>query len=742
MNLARKQLAILRLAIRLGHGFRKFLPKQRARAFGHQRSLAVKTVEKIYIINLNREPGRWSRMKKELRRIQDAFGYDLLSLSERCTAVDARDFLQDPTKSGDVDPFYTLAEQLFVEPQPMTLPTNFELEAPIRMSRAEVAVARSHIDVWRRIAQGEEEHVLILEDDVWFHTSFARHFDQAWNDILTNSERYNGFDILYVSYMEATNGAPKSFVSENVFKPERGLWYLSGYVLSRQGAKKLLGLLPCRGPVDLWINHQFGEMKVYATKCPIVRQRTDTASTNSYSVLPSLTKIGAINSEGAALFSAFPSQVPVFSFGPANSGISSLAMALSMLGYRCCSDLDALPNEEMKQLCSGSSDRVFDAYVNIGCLEPMVGDLRMKYPDAKFIITVCRNSRSGRSIQDILANLDGADVIEFDTENVNAWRILCEHLRCVPPFCAFPRLEDLGKRHLVEAGNEPSVSHEQALPKWDSSPWVVENDSRRWSGIQIDPQTETGKKDNASIDDSSDQFNLTTWSPRSDTFTGNLALFRPENVTRLGVEGVTLQVKREELRVREYSAGAITSDAEYLYGKFEATFQASDVPGVITGFFLHRNSPHQEIDIEIAGNAPNRLIVNVFYNPGDDGAKFDYGYRGSPRHIELGFDASKGMHHYAIEWTPHEILWTVDDRLVHRRVLWNPTPIPHLPMKLHCNTWPTRSPKLAGQLALQRLPTKTSVLSIQVHQCRQILLKKETETLKNSTLSANCGASK
>lgn len=742
MNLARKQLAVLRLAVRLGHGFRKYLPKQRTRAFGHRRPLAVKTVEKVYIINLDREPDRWSRIKKELRRIQDAFGCDLLSLSERHTAVDARDFLQDPAKSGDVDPFYTLADQLFVEPQPQTLPTGFELETPIRMSRAEVAVARSHIEVWRRIAQGAEAHVLILEDDVWFYPSFARQFDQAWNDMATNSERYDGFDLLYVSYMEATNGAPKSFVSKNVFRPERGLWYLSGYVLSRQGAKKLLRLLPCRGPVDLWINHQFSEMKVYATKRPIVRQRKDTASTNSYSVLPSLTTIGAIDSEGAALFSASPTQLPVFSFGPANSGLSSLAMALSMLGYRCCSDLDALPNQEMNRLRSGSSDRVFGAYVNVGCLEPMIGDLRKKYPDAKFIVTVCRNSRTGQGVQDILASLEGADVIEFDTENVNAWRILCEHLRSVPPFCLFPRLEDLEQRHVVEVGSEPSFSQERSLPKWDPSPWVVEPDHRTWSGIQVEPQTEAGEKNCVPIDDSSDRFNLTDWSPRSDTFTGNLALFRPENVTRHGVEGVILHVKREELRVREYSAGAITSDAEYLFGRFEATFQASDVPGIITGFFLHRNSPHQEIDIEIAGNAPNRLIVNVFYNPGDDGAKFDYGYRGSPRHIELGFDASKGMHQYAIEWTPHEIRWLVDDRLVHRRVLWNPTPIPHLPMKLHCNAWPTRSPKLAGRLALRRLPTKAHILSIRVRQRRQQLFKKETETLKSSTDSANCGTSK
>ena len=202
------------------------------------------------------------------------------------------------------------------------------------------------------------------------------------------------------------------------------------------------------------------------------------------------------------------------------------------------------------------------------------------------------------------------------------------------------------------------------------------------------------------------------WSARSDTFTGNLALFRPLNVEFDGVGGATLHVRREELGVREYSAGALSSHANFLFGRFESTFQASNVPGVITGFFLHRNSPHQEIDIEIAGNVPNRLLVNVFYNPGDEGAQFDYGYRGAPSQIELGFDASKGMHRYAIEWTPCEIRWWVDDCLVHRRVLWNPTPIPHLPMKLHVNTWPSRSTQLAGRLNTRQLPAMTRVQSI------------------------------
>ena len=698
---------------------------QTSQAFGARHAPDSQTIGKVYVINLDRESARWSRIKHELRRIRDGFGVELLSLTDRHAAVDARGFTQDPSKDADVDPYYTLADQLFVEPQPLTLPTKYELGTPIRMTRAEVAVAKSHIEVWRRVAQGAQEHALILEDDVWFDPRFAGQLDRAWKDAAIESRGHERFDVFYVSYLEVTNGAPKAFVSSHVFRPVRGLWYLSGYILSRKGAGKLLRLLPCRGPVDLWINHQFCVLNVVATKRSLVRQRRDTPSTNSYSILPALSTIGAINSEGAALFGVRPTQVPVFAFGPVNSGQSSLAMALSMLGYRCCSDLKALPSLELTRLRKGSADRVFNAYVNVGCLDSVIGELRRSYPQAKFIWTVASGEASTKRSWHVPAGLEDADVVVLDSGNANAWWVLCEHLRCVPPSSSFPRLKDLGQRHTLEASLDAELDCKFTTPEQDRSPWVVESHHRDWSGIRVvltDHDCE-GRRHDADFDDCLESLDPQSWSARTDTFTGNLGLFRPANVEFDGVEGATLHVRKEELGVRQYSAGAISSHAQYLFGRFESTFQASNVPGVITGFFLHRNLPHQEIDVEIAGNAPSRLLVNVFYNPGDDGAQFDYGYRGSPSHIDLGFDASRDVHRYAIEWTPCEIRWLVDDRLVHRRVLWDPTPIPHLPMNLHVNTWPSRSTQLAGRLSTRRLPAITYVQSIRAKAHRSPLHK-------------------
>ena len=713
MNLTSPWNAPSKLLFRIVIKCRRLLPKKRSQAFGLLNTKERQRIERIYVINLNRQPARWVKMEQELRHVLDWSGVELWNLTERYAAVDANHFMQEPLKDADIDPNYTLGDQLFVEPQPLALPTRLELNSPIQMSRPEIAVARSHINVWRQVAASNHKHVLVLEDDVWFRSGFAPHLDQAWGEIEAEGDRESNFDILYLSYEEVKHGAPKTFLSSNVFRPVRGLWHLSGYVISREGAEKLLRLLPCRGPVDLWINHQFGVLDVRATRRSIISQRRDFSSTNSYSILPALTKIGAITSEGASLFHVRPREWPVFAFGSGGSGLSSLAMALSMLGYRCCSDLQALPGPELEILLAGNGDRIFDAYVNISSLAGKIPALRERYPQAKFIITTSKTGIADDDALKILDDLNGADIAVLHLEASNKWQVVCGHLRCAPPASSFPELADLGQRQLLCGTIEADTVLSCETPKRDKSPWVVEP-RQWWQGIRSVP-IEGESSITATpvrVSDCLKFLDTRFWLLRDDTFTGNLALFRPSNIEFRSGLGAALNIKRESLGVREYSAASLNSRNRYLFGRFEATIKVSNVPGVVTGFFLHRDSPRQEIDIEIAGNRTDRLLVNVFYNPGDEGARFDYGYRGAPSYIDLGFDASESYHRYAIEWGPCEIRWFVDNRLVHRRVGWEPTPIPHLPMALHVNAWPSRSKELAGRLASRRLPTTTFIRSI------------------------------
>jgi GR25 family glycosyltransferase involved in LPS biosynthesis len=708
VNLARPVFVPALWAFRYWLKFRRLLPKEKCLAFGAAGSQSRHKIGKIHVINLDRQPDRWAVMERELGHVLDMSGQTLAAMSERYSAVDARDIAEGLPGTPDIDPIYTLEDQLFVEPQPSVLPNRLQLDRPIVMTPPEIAVALSHIAVWRRIAAGKHDYCLVLEDDVWFPHGFAGYLEKAWTEIVSHGQQDGSFDILYLSYTEVKGGAQKTLLSEHVFHPVRGLWCLSGYVLSREGARRLLERLPCRGPVDLWMNHQFGGLSVRATRKSLIAQRLDGGSTNSYSILPVLNRIGAIDSERASLFQIRPREEPVFVFGPEGSGLSSLAMALSMLGYRCCSDLKTLPLIEHRNLISGSADRVFNAYVNIGGLAGMTEQLRQIYPRSKFIFTSPSAVVTGGN------NHVDCDLV-LRPDEVDSWRALCEHLSCAPPICAFPNTFDVGQRDMVGVARHIDRSATKKALKRDRSPWVIESRSC-WEGIRT---AHTGLRERTSstkisLRDSLNDLESERWWLRDDTFSSNLALFRSSNVEFRSKGGALLNVRRESLGVRDYSAAAISSTTPFLYGRFEAVIRPANVSGVVTGFFLHRDSPRQEIDVELAGNRPDRLLVNVFYNPGGEGAPFDYGYRGAPSHVDLGFDASRSAHCFTIEWQPNEIRWLVDGQLVHRRVDWNPTPIPHLPMNLHVNSWPCRSRELAGRLNARLLPATTVVESIAV----------------------------
>ena len=709
----------LRSAARLLHFLllqcRPSLPRQWCRTFLGVSDAQQSAIGPIFVINLDRQSNRWTDMVRELHCILDARGKPL---SERVVRYSASDAQVDPPEfldGADVDPFYTLGDQLFVEPQPHAVPDAFDLGRPIRMSQAEIAVACSHIGVWKAIVQSSASYALVLEDDVWFKRSFGRILEQAWREMEDADRASPRFDVLYVSYREVRHGAPKELLSKNVFRPERGLWYLSGYVLSKKGAQALLDLLPCRGPIDLWINHKFRELEVRALRRSVINQRRDLHSTNSYSILPALSRIGILDSGDPALFHGRPVHSPVFAFGASGSWLSSLAMALSMLGYRCCSDFDGIPDCEFESLLAGRNDRVFDAYVNIGSLGPQIRVLTQRYPSAKYIVVDDVAKSADRDNGAMLDALEGVDVLHLRREHTSSWRALCEHLRLAPPDAQYPVVRAIGLRKHQGVPANRKVAGPVRWLRHDRSPWIAKSRAR-WAGVSTNAFAGYESPDSLRVcfEDELAQVESARWLLRKDTFPGNLGLFRPGNVTSAASGGLSLAVIEEPLGVRNLSAAAISSRVNFLFGRFEATLQATNVPGLVTGFFLHRDSPRQEIDLEILGNQPDQLLVNVFYNPGTDGAKFDYGFRGTPARIRLGFDASKALRDFTIEWDPCEIRWFVDQKLVHRRVTWEPTPIPHLPMALHVNTWPTRSRELAGRLALRALPAAAIVRRVAV----------------------------
>ena len=528
---------------------------------------------------------------------------------------------------------------------------------------------------------------------------------------------------------------PKRPFSTLLFRPVTGLWQLSGYVLSRTGARKLLALLPVRDPVALWLNHQFKELDVFATQRSIIEQRPDLPSTNSYSVLPILSQVGVTTHEKPLLAKSVAMPGPVFAFGKSGSGLAALATALSMLGYRCCSDITALPDSEHADLFRKKHGRVFDAYVNIGTLNSLARiELAKLYDQARFIMTMDNEAHIAESIKgrldkesevgtlhtdedwptDHLMQLSEyipANVLILPAQHRDKWELLCDFLGCDYPVHPYPEREDQVQRVLFAGTRARDCDHwpRARRLKSDSSPWIVPR--KDWHGLPLADAGEAVPRSSGSngLSTKFGELDSELWVLRDDTFPSNLALFRPSNFA-IGADNVAqLTLRGERTSVRQFTAASIASRRRYLYGRFIAEVRPSNVPGLITGIFLHRNAPRQEIDLEFLGKDTTKLLVNVYYNPGDEGTKLEYGYRGTPALIDLGFDATSEFHRYEIEWCSDSICWRVDRRLVHERVMWEPTPIPHLPMQFHVNLWHSRSKELAGRLAASDLPAQSHI---------------------------------
>ena len=285
-------------------------------AYGNSMDVHLKTIERVYVINLDREMVRWEWMQRELRALLDRTGRPLSETTTRFPAVDARSFKGSPDPS-ELQTTYYLGDHLFVDPEPELDRERFNWGQRIEMSRQEIAVAMSHIEVWKLVASGDYDYSLVLEDDVYFRAGFERLADGAWAELHTQNK---SLDMLYLSFKETRTKAERMEDSGQIFRPVRGLWQLSGYVLSRVGVRKLLQLLPVRGPVDLWMNLQFDKLEVFALSKSAIEQRRDVSSANSYSILPVLSGLGVLTRQKTKKHGHRRLPRPVLAYGDPEKG--------------------------------------------------------------------------------------------------------------------------------------------------------------------------------------------------------------------------------------------------------------------------------------------------------------------------------------------------------------------------------------------------------------------------------------
>lgn len=511
------------------------------------------------VINLDRQPRRLRRVTKELGRFRTSEGIPLTSITRRLAAVDARHG-RAVAATVDVDVMYRIADQLYVQPD-ARLAECFSEDEPVRMSRQEVAVARSHVEVWKAVATGSEDYVLVLEDDVWFKPGAPSAIDRGWRAALDRCTAEGGPRLLYLSYSDAGGTATREESCDMIFRPARGLWFLSGYVLSREGAATLLRAMPVVGPVDLWMNYRFAELGALALNSPAIAQRRDGASDNAYSVLPYLARAGIVDSVHGAKPPDLSRNGPVLAWTRRGER-ESLAMALSMLGLRVRAfdgDEEPMQERELKEAL-----KTFDALVDVPL---MPAALAAAVASERSVILLEADAPTPAGLELGRLSPSRSAILAPGNSSGGPWEALIRVLGLAEPIEPFPigapRAFRLFRDQRPTARLGPAARQRRDNFAMDDSPWVLPASSG-WRPTQNARRVVHAAglaAAEASMTEAS-----TSFSGLIGTFPGNLASFAREGLQHSN-EGAQLVIDAIESGPRPYRSGAFASIRSFPHGR-------------------------------------------------------------------------------------------------------------------------------------------------------------------------------
>ncbi len=214
----------------------------------------------MYVINLDRREDRWSYMKKLLSNQWNNY--------QRFPAIDGKQLHQK--EDGSVWD----SKRCVLDRQRRHLFANNDFGS----RRSVIGCALSHIHLWQKLIQEtQKQHNMfcILEDD----SLLCDNFSELFNNLLNNLNF--DFDLIFLGYHilknkrtpNTNNKSPENiklvkYTSDNpIFS--WGTSYIGGlfgYLISKSGAHKLLGLINKYGikhGIDYFMYKQFSELNVY-----------------------------------------------------------------------------------------------------------------------------------------------------------------------------------------------------------------------------------------------------------------------------------------------------------------------------------------------------------------------------------------------------------------------------------------------------------------------------------------------
>ena len=193
---------------------------------------------KILYINLLRRPDRNEHIVKSLEYLE------LFDICERVDAIDGKKLTKE-----------NIADNL-ISSEGISDAYNNDQRVYEPLTQGGIGCALSHKRVYEKIVNDKINRCLILEDDAKFDIDFFSKLNEIEKNVPQD------FDILFLGYHVSYI---KNDINDYYFKPER-VYGLFGYVVSYEGAKKLLDIFPLTYQIDTEISNNMSKFNAYCVK--------------------------------------------------------------------------------------------------------------------------------------------------------------------------------------------------------------------------------------------------------------------------------------------------------------------------------------------------------------------------------------------------------------------------------------------------------------------------------------------
>jgi len=193
--------------------------------------------KKIYYINLDHRLDRKNNVELQLKKI------NCNCPVERINAAYG--------KNLDLK---NIPKNLFTEYAKESTKNKSDIDNTQTMTKGGMGVAMSQKWIYEKVLVGEEDYVLILEDDIEIPDNFMEKLKNSLSKIPE-------YDILWLGYHTKINVD----MYKDYDVPYK-IWGLFGYIINKKAAKHLLELFPLNKQIDSEIPRAFDSLKVYALK--------------------------------------------------------------------------------------------------------------------------------------------------------------------------------------------------------------------------------------------------------------------------------------------------------------------------------------------------------------------------------------------------------------------------------------------------------------------------------------------